>query len=74
MATKGKSVTNEEAGRLFDMINPAILDIRVEGNLVGQIFDNSLIEMITADIPDYEEQQCTLFMESNNTEKHNGTP
>lgn len=63
MSTRGQAVLNQAASTLLDRINPAILDIKLSCNPVGQIFENSQLEAVTADIPDYEEQQPTLFQE-----------
>lgn len=71
MSTRGQAVTNQGAGRLLDMINPAILEIQLLCDLVGQVFDGSQLESITARLPDLEEQQSTLF---ESKERQDGTP
>lgn len=61
MATRGRAVINQDASRMFEMLNPRILEVRINIGFAEQIFGGSQIEKITVDLPDHEDLQTTFF-------------
>jgi len=64
MAPRGRAVTSQDAGRLFDQINPRILEICTGYKTVEKTFEGCRLEKITIDIPGHTEQQTTFFTDN----------
>lgn len=60
MAPRGRAVVYRDTERLFDQINPGLLEIKMNCRRAEEIFGGSQLEKRTANIPDHEEHQSTF--------------